>query len=32
MSNYSYESVQTIKTEQLEGQEILENTNELDVL
>lgn len=32
MSNYSYESVQTIKTEQLEGQEILDNTNELDVL
>ena len=32
MSNYSYESVQTIKTEQLEVQEILDNTNELDVL
>lgn len=32
MSNYFYESVQTIKTEQLEGQEILDNTNELDVL
>lgn len=32
MSNYSYESVQTIKTEQLEGQKTLDNTNELDVL
>lgn len=32
MSNYSYESVQTIKTEKLEGQKTLDNTNELDVL